>query len=447
MKHPLCLLVCLLLLLQTAACGRSEVPSEKDMEQPVRFYYCETADETYGSETGALGWELRDLGSEVLSASEILELYFRGPERTDLRMPFPKGLKAERVQLKNGLLTVKLEESMNQVTGIDKTLTAACLVYTMTQFSTIDRVLLECSGVTSQGIWGQVLTAEDFLLLDDTAISDQNTVKLYFAEPDGRYLIEEVRSQAVEDEEKIPAYILEQLLKGPQEADSRAVIPEGIRVYEVRVSDGLCTVNLSVEFLRNMPQTHLEARLAVFSIVNALTELPQVERVQLLCSGTVVADYRGLDLSEPLYREETAVRTADGESVYDGSISLSCGGEGLLAEVPVLIRRSSGRSLPEDLLSALLSFETANGYGNPIPDGVMIMDLQTVNGLCTVTFNSAFALCDTDQAQADAAVCAVVGTLCSLEGVDRVKIVIHNTKLTHVDLSEPLAAEEAWYLS
>lgn len=159
MKRSVVLILCLVLLL-AAACGRQEAVSEADMEQPVKFYYCQTGEaETYENETGALAWELRDLGPERLKAAAILELYLKGPETDGLRSPFPSGLEVEETQLQNGILTVTFSEELDKLTGIRKTRAAACLVYTLTEFADIKAVQLDG--------WESPLTREDFLLSGD----------------------------------------------------------------------------------------------------------------------------------------------------------------------------------------------------------------------------------------------------------------------------------------
>ena len=118
----------------------------------------------------------------------------------------------------------------------------------------------------------------------------------------------------------------------------------------------------------------------------------------------------------------------------------------LMIAVPVMVNRTMGRSLEADVLNALLGFEAANGYESPVSDGVMVAELNASNGLCRVTFNSAFALCDADPDLAQKAVQAVVCTLCALENIDRVQISILSAELTNVDISQPISPDASWYL-
>ena len=89
------------LCLVVAACGKGQSVNEADMQQPGRFYYCQTGDETtYSSPSGALGWELRDLGQDRMTVGEIVKLYLKGPKAAELRTPFPRDCRCAKACFK-----------------------------------------------------------------------------------------------------------------------------------------------------------------------------------------------------------------------------------------------------------------------------------------------------------------------------------------------------------
>ncbi len=426
----LCLLLCLLMLL--TAC-RSPWAQEPDYVQPVSFYYLSAAEGQVQGANSALYSEIHDLGAGVFTAKEVLERYLQGPESKQAALPFPAALKVQSAEIQDGLLTIEFSQDL-QLNGMQQKLAEACLVLTMTQLPEIRAVQIGRHAPMQAGA---------FLLYDDSATSDQVTVKLYFSDANGRYLVEETRSRSFGTPEEIPTYILQQLLDGPHTQDSLPVLPEGTNLLGVELEGGVCTVNLSEAFWLNRPTTHGEARMTIFSVVNALTELSQIDSVQFRCVGVPLGDYRGIDLSRPLYREEPALGK-DAPTSLDRVIYLPCGTEGKLAAVPMQIHQTAGRVGTDAVLNALLTFKPANGYENPFPDGTQVMDQETVGGTCTVTFNSAFGLCDEDPVQAQKAVRAVVATLCALDGIDRVQVQVNNTTLTQVDISRPMKTGTAW---
>jgi len=443
MKRWIIMLFCLLFL---TGCSGDRQPSEKDMQKPVRFYYCTEDDAHYGDELGALRWELRDLGSNDYSLVELINLFFLGPKTEGLSAPFPASLRAESAEIKDGVLVLELSSNLQDLAGMKRTLTAACLVHTMVQFDRIEAVKLTCSAGTMQGVLSKQLSPDDFLLLDDSATSDQTTVRIYFPDNEGRYLEEEIRERAFDSKEQIAPYVIRQLLAGPEEQGHKAVIPEDTRLNTLWIHDGVCSLDLSLDFVRKQPETHQEARMRVFSVVHSLTELSWIDCVQIQSGGQVITDYGGMDLSQPIYREEFAISQIPDDRLYDGVLCLACSEQEKLAVVPTIISRTHGRRLEADVLNALLTYEPANGYESPIPDGVVVTDLTVSNGICKVTFNGAFALCDTDVKEAEKAVRSVVGTLCSLENVEEVLINVSQAEIENVDLSEPIAPSPDWYL-
>lgn len=83
---------------------------------------------------------------------------------------------------------------------------------------------------------------------------------------------------------------MEQLIKGPAQGTGLyPVLPDTVKVLDVDVSNGICTVNVSKEILTDANQVGVSASgegLALAAIANTLTEFEEVDRVALLVEGT-----------------------------------------------------------------------------------------------------------------------------------------------------------------
>lgn len=435
---PLCMLV-------LTAC--SSVPWGKEpYMHPVTFYYMAAEGTTYASETGALYPEVRDLGLKTYDLRAITDLYLEGPEDPHARSLFPTQMELLDLELDQGVLSLYVTDHWLGLTVLEKHMAEACLVMTMTQFSEVEQLCIRTELDVEGQIPCQYLKPEDFLLYDDSATSNQVTVRLYFSDTNGRYLVEESRSRSTESIGLLPEYIVKCLLNGPETENYLPVIPEGVNLLGVELSQGVCTVNFSEAFLTNCPTTHAQARMTVFSVVNSLTELPEVESVRFQCVGKEIGDYAGIDLSRIMYREELAIRDPQpSAAVLEGTLYVPCGGE-KLAAIPMMIRQSAGKMGANAVLSTLLSFKPANGYENPFPDGTALVDQVTRDGLCTVTFNSAFALRNADPQQMQLAIRSVTATLCSLDQIDRVVVNITGENLANEDLGQILTPQSDWFL-
>jgi len=431
------------LLLLLTAC--SLLPEEEPVEQ-MKWYYLAEENASYRTQSGALCWEAREQVPDTEEIGAMVTRYLEGPETASARSPFPQQLELLDCRLEDHTLILSVTDHWTELSALDRRLAEACLVQTLTGIPAVEQVCLQTQTDVRQNASPVCLVPDDYLLYDDTATNDHVAVRLYFSDANGRYLVEELHSRAGEEIDSLPEYIVNELLRGPEDEGLLPTMPEGTNLLWVNLDQGICTVNLSDSFSTNRPATYAQARLAVFSLVNSLTELSQVESVRILCVGRALTDYAGLNLSQPLRREETAIwDDQSGTAVLDVTLYVPCG-DSRLASIPSQIRQRSGRMGADAVLNTLLSFKSANGYRNPFPDGTALVGQNTRDGVCTVTFNSAFVLRRTSEAQMETAIRAVVASLCSMEQINQVIIEIFDLEVTDELLDTPLSPERDWFL-
>jgi germination protein M len=113
---------------------------------------------------------------------------------------------------------------------------------------------------------------------------------------------------------------MQELIAGPSSGSQLyAVLPNTVKVLDVEVENGICTVNVSKEILTDANQVGVSAsgeELALSAIANTLTEFEGVNRVKLLVEGMqsgmlegrFVEDFWGhLGLPEYLERNEELI--------------------------------------------------------------------------------------------------------------------------------------------
>lgn len=129
-------------------------------------------------------------------------------------------------------------------------------------------------------------------------------VNLYFGNSGNEYLVKEQRAieRSIESKEEV---ILRELINGPRDYRISATIPKQTRLYSVTTAEGICYVNFSKEFADNFNGDEREEITAVYSIVNSLTELNHISKVQILVEGERLELYRQiLSLREAYSRNE-----------------------------------------------------------------------------------------------------------------------------------------------
>ena len=85
-------------------------------------------------------------------------------------------------------------------------------------------------------------------------------------------------------------------MKGPKGDGARSAIPDGTKLVNVSVLDGVGFVNLNEGFLNQ--NYEIAEPVVIYSIVNSLAELPNVTKVQISVNGDNTIKYREkMDLS------------------------------------------------------------------------------------------------------------------------------------------------------
>jgi germination protein M len=134
-------------------------------------------------------------------------------------------------------------------------------------------------------------------------------VTLFFRDPSGSYLV--AKTEEIDKVPGIARATLSALCQGPTVSDCRASLPTGSGVRDLNVkSDGLCVVDLNQSVANLAEKDAKSEALAVYSVVNTLTEFSTVKKVQILIGGQVQKTLAGhIPIDEPLLRNLTFVRS------------------------------------------------------------------------------------------------------------------------------------------
>lgn len=136
------------------------------------------------------------------------------------------------------------------------------------------------------------------LLPEAPAAAPLETVKvtLYYGKQDGQGLVAETRD--IEKTTGIARTTVQELLRGPTQAESVRLFPEGTALRDINIkSDGTCIVDLT-NHVRNA-STKAQTELMVYSLVNTLGEYPTVKEVTLMIDGDYADIINNVDLSKP----------------------------------------------------------------------------------------------------------------------------------------------------
>jgi len=182
--------------------------------------------------------------------------------------------------------------------------------------------------IEDEGIDDEFTPSSGIVLSKEEAEELKKKVKIitYFVSEDLSKLEGEVRYMEIEEAkqsiENIATAIVTELLKGPsQDFSGKRVIPEGTKLLEpVKITGTLATVNLSVEFIDNSSDERKNVEMSIYSMINSVTEIKELDRVKILIDGMEITTLKGIvDMSMPFKRNKDliSVNTVEASAIVE----------------------------------------------------------------------------------------------------------------------------------
>jgi germination protein M len=147
---------------------------------------------------------------------------------------------------------------------------------------------------------GQLLNNNVPAASSNLITGESKSVIVYFADTAGKL---------ISQERQIPKTLsparetLAELLNGPGEGNNlQGVIPQGTTLLDINIKDETAIVDLSQEFLKTT-----KPELAVYSVVNTLTQFSTIKSVKFRVEGKTVSKLGSFNLSQTLTRNTTGV--------------------------------------------------------------------------------------------------------------------------------------------
>jgi hypothetical protein len=156
---------------------------------------------------------------------------------------------------------------------------------------------------------------------------------VYFVKYDGEdvYLVREVHT--VPYTEHVAEAAMQELIK-----DKKSIFPPGTEVLGVKIENGLATVNFNEKVLTATNVGSAGEALGIQSVVNTLTELPNIEKVAFQVEGKSDGRVRDWWGHVGLYDQPF---TRDLSKVYEPAIWVTHPTPNQVAGVPLLVKGSA----------------------------------------------------------------------------------------------------------
>lgn len=192
-------------------------------------------------------------------------------------------------------VTLEFDSQYKELPATTEILVRAAVVRTLTQVEGISYVSFTVQGeplVDNLGNVVGIMSADQFIdnSGDEINTYEQAELRLYFADETGTHLVEANRTLRFSSNIAMEKLVVEQLIKGPENPELYPTINPETKIVNVTVKDGICYVNLSEAFLTQTYQVTPE--ISVYSLVNSLVELPNVNKVQISVNGETAVTYQ-----------------------------------------------------------------------------------------------------------------------------------------------------------
>ena len=233
----------------------------------------------------------------------------KGPSGSKRGAIIPKGTSINHILLNSNNITVDFSKEF--ITGDSTRNILAVYAVVKTLYSTGAAQLVEVTvngdPVTdSAGNELGFISALDINLESEEYFSEMREITLYFGGA-GNKLYRERRTVKVTDQQPIEQYIINELIKGPSDGALHSLLSKKTVLLSVDVEGGSCYLNFKSGFLKDNSGSPEHEELVIYSIVNSITELEDIARVQFYMDGKRVESFGSVRIKDHMSRNEDLI--------------------------------------------------------------------------------------------------------------------------------------------
>jgi germination protein M len=255
---------------------------------------------------------------------------------------------------------------------------------------------------------------------NDKEADNKSVVSVYYLDSKSSGLVsEDYELIGTEKEEQIEE-LLYMLKKGPENVVYKSALPENVTIKEFSFNEeDQLTINFETTYseLEGIPEVLCRA-----AIVKTVCQMEGVEYVVFNVNGQPLkeADKVVGFLTEEDFIDSTGTDTKTKVKLYFANGS---GDE--LVEYETSINYTGIGTLEELVLQQLINGPTEIGMQSTIPEGTILLNVSTKEGICYVDFNEKF-LEKLPDISDEIAIYSIVNTLVELQGINKVQFTINS---------------------
>lgn len=265
---------------------------------------------------------LQHTASGKAQVKELLKDLQTQPEDTTLRRTIPRKVKIQDINLISYQITVDFSKEYYDMKPTEEILTRAAIAKTLLQLNQYPYVTFTVDGkplVDASGANVGAMNLDSFVENPGEQInsSQKATLKLYFSNKAGTRLVPETREVHYSSNISLEKLVMEQLIEGPRKSGLLATIPSETKLITITVVDGVCYVNLDEMFLNQNQE--ISEPVVLYSIVDSLTELTEIDKVQISINGDTSGKCRYTYKLSKMYKADDRLVTKESDEKVEST--------------------------------------------------------------------------------------------------------------------------------
>lgn len=240
----------------------------------------------------------------TLAVEKIIDT-LKNPPQKSLFPPLNSNTTIRSVNIKNNLCTIDLNDESTKFVELSvrkEAIRVYGLVNSITELPAINSVQILIDG-KKKTYFNHYIRIDKPLSHYSGVLPMGKEIFLYFPDPSEDNLLLEKREVVYQqDPVVLSKEIVRELFYGSLKGLPK-LLPSDTKINDFYIrSGGIAVIDFSSDILKHPLGTHSE-NLAVLSLVNSLTELPDITSVQILVDGKVIPTLFGsVDISHPIER-------------------------------------------------------------------------------------------------------------------------------------------------
>ena len=230
---------------------------------------------------------------------EVLTLLCSVPDNKELKATLTSGINIITYSYDGEQVIVSLGEKYKELSGTTEVLTRAALVRSLTNIPDVNYVMLTVNGESLTDLSGNAIgamTADMFVNNAGTQVEkveSKVTLRLYFANETGDGLVavnRELTHNADLSNVSMEKLVVEQLISGPASDETFPTVSPDTKLVNITVKDGVCYLTFDSAMLTAV--NNVTTDVTIYSIVNSLVELSNINKVQISIDGNKDGKFR-----------------------------------------------------------------------------------------------------------------------------------------------------------